>query len=111
MRSSPEYGFFDCWACNCVRTHQPNAQPHITDVIQFSGFGGAGMYSGGLVYIALTTTRKERSIYMSMTATTWGVGTVLGPVVGGSFTVSNLTWRWVWPKLSFHTLKTLKIEQ
>lgn len=25
----------------------------------------------------------------------WGVGTVLGPIVGGAFTESSATWRWV----------------
>ncbi|KAF2459785.1 major facilitator superfamily domain-containing protein, partial [Lineolata rhizophorae] len=59
-----------------------------------AGFGGAGMYNGGLLYLALTTTPTERSVYMSTAVLSWGVGTVLGPVVGGAFAVSRLTWRW-----------------
>jgi MFS family permease len=29
-----------------------------------------------------------------MTGAMWGVGTVLGPVIGGAFTDSSATWRW-----------------
>lgn len=58
------------------------------------GVGGAGMYSGCLTYIAITTTNLERPMYMAGVAVVWGLGTVLGPVVGGAFTSSSATWRW-----------------
>lgn len=31
---------------------------------------------------------------MGMTGLTWGVGTILGPVIGGAFADSSATWRW-----------------
>ncbi len=58
------------------------------------GVGGAGMYSGCLTYIAVTTTNLERPMCMAGIAVDWGLGTVLGPVVGGAFTSSSATWRW-----------------
>ena len=59
-----------------------------------AGVGGAGMYSGCLTYIAVTTTNLEWPMYMAGIAIVWGLGTVLGPIVGGAFTSSSATWRW-----------------
>lgn len=58
------------------------------------GACGAGVYSGGLTYIALTTTHKERPMYLSGIAAVWGTGSILGPVVGGAFAQSSAGWRW-----------------
>jgi len=33
-------------------------------------------------------------MYIGMTGAMWGLGTVLGPVIGGAFTVSKAGWRW-----------------
>lgn len=59
-----------------------------------AGVGGSGMYSGALTYIALLTSLKERAAYMAGVALVWGLGSVLGPVVGGAFGTSSATWRW-----------------
>jgi MFS family permease len=59
-----------------------------------AGVGGCGMYIGGLTYFSIMTTPKERPIYVSLITPVWGLGTVLGPVVGGGFAVSSVTWRW-----------------
>ena len=59
-----------------------------------AGVGGCGMYVGCLTYLSLTTTVQERPVYMGATGMVWGVGTVLGPVVGGAFADSSATWRW-----------------
>ena len=59
-----------------------------------AGVGGAGMYLGTLNLITLLTTFKERPIYMGGVGIVWGVGTILGPVIGGSFADSSATWRW-----------------
>lgn len=59
-----------------------------------AGAGGSGIYLGSLQYFALMTTEKERGFYMSLIAMFWGLGAVLGPVIGGAFSVSSATWRW-----------------
>ncbi|KAI8650581.1 MFS domain-containing protein [Fusarium keratoplasticum] len=59
-----------------------------------AGVGGSGMYSGTLTYVSVCTTMKERALYMAGSTVIWGIGTVLGPVVGGAFAESSATWRW-----------------
>ncbi|KAK1760395.1 major facilitator superfamily domain-containing protein [Echria macrotheca] len=59
-----------------------------------AGAGGAGIYLGGLNYFSYVTTPKERGLYLSLTGFFWGIGAVLGPVIGGGFAVSSATWRW-----------------
>lgn len=58
------------------------------------GVGGAGLYVGVFTLIAATTTMAERPLYVSGTGLTWGLGTVLGPVVGGALEQSAVGWRW-----------------
>lgn len=60
----------------------------------WAGAGGAGMYLGVLNYIAIFTTIREQSLYNALIGLVWGLGTILGPVVGGGFAVSSATWRW-----------------
>jgi len=38
-------------------------------------------YAGTMTYVAVTTSMKERAMYMSGNAVFWGIGSVLGPVV------------------------------
>ncbi|RYP45721.1 hypothetical protein DL768_007962 [Monosporascus sp. mg162] len=59
-----------------------------------AGIGGCGMYVGGLTFFSVITTVKERPIYVSLVTPVWGIGTVLGPVIGGAFAESNVGWRW-----------------
>lgn len=58
------------------------------------GFGGAGMYLGVMTLLSVTTTEHERPTYIGFTGITWGLGTVLGPIIGGAFTDSSAGWRW-----------------
>ena len=51
------------------------------------------MYTGVLTLLSLLTTEQERALYMSIPGITWGLGTVLGPVIGGAFVQSRATWR------------------
>jgi MFS family permease len=60
-----------------------------------AGIGGAGMYLGALNYVSAFTTPKEASLYNAMIGFGWGIGAILGPVIGGAFSVSSATWRWV----------------
>ncbi|KAK4691486.1 MFS transporter, DHA2 family, glioxin efflux transporter, partial [Lecanoromycetidae sp. Uapishka_2] len=58
------------------------------------GLGGVGMYCGVMTLLSVTTTEHERPMYIALTGITWGLGTVLGPIVGGAFTDSSAGWRW-----------------
>lgn len=58
------------------------------------GISGAGMYVGLMTLLAVTTTIQERPMYVSGAGFTWGLGTVLGPIIGGAFTDSSAGWRW-----------------
>ncbi|KAL2174071.1 major facilitator superfamily domain-containing protein [Thermothelomyces heterothallicus CBS 202.75] len=58
----------------------------------FAGAGGNGIYYGLLALLSMHTTTKERPQYLSYTGLVWGLGTVLGPVVGGGFALYD--WRW-----------------
>ncbi|KAL3470869.1 MFS general substrate transporter [Aspergillus californicus] len=59
-----------------------------------AGVGGCGIYVGGLIYVALLTTNHERPLYLAGIYCVWGIGCVLGPIIGGSFAQSSATWRW-----------------
>ncbi|KAK7440321.1 hypothetical protein CaCOL14_008017 [Colletotrichum acutatum] len=73
------------------------AAPDINSFIvgrTIAGAGGCGMYMGLLTLLSVTTTNIERPKYLSLTGFIWGIGTVLGPVVGGAISESKATWRW-----------------
>ncbi|OQU94038.1 hypothetical protein CLAIMM_00458 [Cladophialophora immunda] len=59
-----------------------------------AGAGGAGMYLGVLNYLGTFTTLEERNLYNSIIGMVWGLGAILGPLVGGGFATSSATWRW-----------------
>lgn len=49
---------------------------------------------GGLTYNTVFTSEKERPLYNAAIGLMWGIGAVLGPVVGGGFSESSATWVW-----------------
>ncbi|OCK84502.1 MFS general substrate transporter [Lepidopterella palustris CBS 459.81] len=59
-----------------------------------AGMSGSGQYIGCMTLIAATTTMTERPMYVSLTGLSWGLGTVLGPVIGAAFAQSSVGWRW-----------------
>ena len=59
-----------------------------------AGAGGSGIYLGSLQYYAVMTVERERGFYMSLIGVFWGLGAVLGPVIGGAFSTSAASWRW-----------------
>lgn len=59
-----------------------------------AGLGGSGLYLGVLTILSSVTTPQERPLYVASSGLTWGFGSVLGPVIGGSFADSSATWRW-----------------
>ncbi|MCJ1391057.1 hypothetical protein MMC18_003918, partial [Xylographa bjoerkii] len=58
------------------------------------GVGGMGLYLGTINMVSTLTTEAERPVYLGFIGLTWGIGTILGPVVGGAFADSSATWRW-----------------
>ncbi|KAM0809853.1 putative Major facilitator superfamily domain-containing protein [Seiridium cardinale] len=73
------------------------AAPNMVAIIvgrAIAGVGGAGVYVGGLTYISILTTPRERPLYLAILMSVWGFGNVLGPIIGGSFAISSATWRW-----------------
>ncbi|TGO43440.1 hypothetical protein BHYA_0001g00700 [Botrytis hyacinthi] len=74
------------------------AAPNMTALIfgrVIGGFGGTGMYLGALTLISVNTSPKETTEYMGYLALIWGFGSVIGPLIGGAFTDSSATWRWL----------------
>lgn len=59
-----------------------------------AGVGGSGIYMGVMTLMAATTTMNERPFYIGLTGITWGLGIVLGPIIGGAFAISSVGWRW-----------------
>ncbi|KAF2167844.1 hypothetical protein M409DRAFT_53803 [Zasmidium cellare ATCC 36951] len=59
-----------------------------------AGLGGSGIYLGNLNYFSVCTTNKERGTYIAGVGFIWGLGSILGPVIGGAFSISSATWRW-----------------
>jgi MFS family permease len=60
----------------------------------FAGLGGTGVYLGCLNFFSVLTAPERRGAYISGIAFIWGIGAVLGPAIGGGFSISNATWRW-----------------
>lgn len=58
------------------------------------GIGGSGIYLGAINLLSNSTTEAERPGYLGFVGLTWGIGTVLGPIIGGAFADSKATWRW-----------------
>ncbi|KAH8161455.1 hypothetical protein CIB48_g6787 [Xylaria polymorpha] len=73
------------------------AAPSMTALIVgrvIAGAGGTGIYLGSLNFVTALTAPNERGLYTTLIGFFWGIGAVLGPVVGGAFSVSSATWRW-----------------
>ncbi|KAF2216896.1 hypothetical protein CERZMDRAFT_92969 [Cercospora zeae-maydis SCOH1-5] len=78
-------------AASAICGAAPNMDAMIVGRV-FLGAAGSGMYFGVLNLLSVYTEDKERPIYLSLVGFIWGIGTVLGPVVGGGF--DKISWRW-----------------
>ncbi|KAF1963165.1 efflux pump antibiotic resistance protein [Byssothecium circinans] len=58
------------------------------------GIGGMGIYLGTINMVSALTNEMERPTYLGFVGLTWGIGTILGPIIGGAFSDSSATWRW-----------------
>nr|GAT48883.1 DHA14-like major facilitator [Mycena chlorophos] len=59
-----------------------------------AGLGSAGIFSGALIIVANTVPLEKRAIYSGLIGGMYGIASVAGPLMGGAFTDSKLTWRW-----------------
>ncbi|KFA69327.1 hypothetical protein S40285_09088, partial [Stachybotrys chlorohalonatus IBT 40285] len=71
----------------------PNMEAMIVGRI-VANIGGEGIYLGGITYISMFSSPARRPFYTALISAFWGLGAVLGPVIGGAFAQSSATWRW-----------------
>jgi Major Facilitator Superfamily len=58
-----------------------------------AGAGGAGLSSGAYTIIAFSAPPKQRPAFTGILGATFGIASVVGPLLGGVFT-DKLSWRW-----------------
>nr|AIJ02309.1 MFS transporter [Talaromyces funiculosus] len=58
-----------------------------------AGIGGSGVVCGGLSVIAIVTPARQRPLFTGLMTSLYALGTVVAPIIGGSFT-NYVTWRW-----------------
>lgn len=58
-----------------------------------NGLGAAGIATGAYTIIAFIAEPSKRAAYTSITGSSYGIASILGPLLGGVF-ADRVTWRW-----------------
>ncbi|CAK7203830.1 hypothetical protein SEUCBS139899_006579 [Sporothrix eucalyptigena] len=58
-----------------------------------AGIGAAGCFTGAFCIVAVCIPLTKRAAYVGLLQSTFGIATIIGPILGGAFT-QHLTWRW-----------------
>lgn len=58
-----------------------------------NGLGSSGIGTGAYTIIAFVAEPRRRAVYTGLIGISYGVSSVVGPLIGGVFT-DKLTWRW-----------------
>ena len=58
-----------------------------------AGIGGSGIMCGAFIILAQSVPLKKRALYSGLMGTMFAIASVAGPLRGGVFTDSHLTWR------------------
>ncbi|MCJ1421361.1 hypothetical protein MMC32_007724 [Xylographa parallela] len=58
------------------------------------GIGAAGIFAGSIVCIIYAVPLEKRPRFQGFFGAIFGISSIIGPIAGGGFTASNLTWRW-----------------
>ncbi|KAF2802191.1 MFS general substrate transporter [Mytilinidion resinicola] len=58
-----------------------------------AGLGCSGVGTGAFLFVALAAAPRRRAKLLGLVISTYGIGAVCGPLIGGGFT-ANVSWRW-----------------